>query len=111
MGLFHKECDVCGKRINKFQNFVNVYLLKTGIKVKCANCNTEYKTNKAISSLAYFYTWGGLWLAPLILIVYLIDSFELDLGFEVWLYALIIYTIFEFIVMVYLPLKIIDDKE
>ena len=111
MGIYTKKCDVCEEEMNKLSSLSNIYFLKTGVEIKCLNCDTSYKTNKIIAFLFFFYTWGGLWLAPLFLIVYLIDSFNFNFGFEVWLYAFLIYTIIEFFIMIYIPLKKNEEKK
>ena len=110
MSLFHKECELCGTQINKLQSWWNLYALKAGRKLKCPKCKTEYKTNKFISFLGQVYAFFG----PLIAIFFIVsflDSFRLKLGGEVWLYAFIIYSVIELMVMVILPLKKIENKE
>ncbi|MCK9336648.1 MAG: hypothetical protein M0P43_02330 [Arcobacteraceae bacterium] len=108
--LFYKECEICGTRINKFQNWWNIYMLKSGIKLKCQNCRTEYKTSKLISIIGSFYSFLA-WIIPIILLVSFIDSFKLNLGIEVWFYAFILYSLIELIVMVFLPLFKIEKTK
>ncbi len=111
MALLTKKCEVCGAKINKLGSWLNIYLLKTGDKtIKCLKCGTEYKVNKIISFIGSFYWWGGPWLFSILGLVYFLDSFKLNLGGEVWLYAVVIYTTIEFMVMVLLPLKKIENK-
>ena len=43
MSLLTKECEVCGTKIRKLQSIWNIYLLKTGVNIKCPNCNLKYK--------------------------------------------------------------------
>lgn len=111
MSLLYKKCSSCGTKINKLQSLKNIYFLKAGERINCPNCNIQYKTNKLISFIGSFYTWGGIWLLLIFLIVSFIDSFHYKLGIEVWLYALLINTIFEFILMLFLPLNKITNKK
>ncbi len=41
MSLLTKECEVCGTKIRKLQSIWNIYLLKTGVNIKCPNCNAK----------------------------------------------------------------------
>ena len=41
MSLLTKECEVCGTKIRKLQSIWNIYLLKTGVNIKCPNCNLK----------------------------------------------------------------------
>jgi hypothetical protein len=108
----YKKCEVCGTNINKLQNWFNIYLLKTGIKLKCPNCETEYKTNKFISFIGNFYTWSGISLFVLLGCTVMLDKlFKKNFGGEVWLYAFIILSIVNFIVMVILPLNKVENKK
>lgn len=108
--LFYKKCDVCGTDINKLQKWWNIYILKAGAKLKCPNCETEYKTNKVIGFVGSLYVWFWIWVIPILLLVRFIDSFKLNFGIEVWLYAFIVYSTIELIVAVILPLKKIENK-
>ncbi len=110
MSLFYKKCEVCGTQINKLQSWWNIYALKAGEKLKCPKCKTEYKTNKFISFVGQAYEFFGPLIAILFIVSFL-DSFHLKLGGEVWLYAFIIYSVIELIVMVILPLNKIETKE
>jgi len=110
MSLLYKKCEVCGADINKLQKLWNIYTLKAGIKLKCQNCETEYKTNKVIGFIGSLYVWVWVWVIPILLLVRFIDSFRLNLGIEVWLYALFLYSLLELLVMVLLPLHKIDIK-
>ncbi|DAB32008.1 MAG TPA: hypothetical protein CFH79_06055 [Sulfurospirillum sp. UBA11407] len=110
MNLVYKKCDVCGTNINKLQSWWNIYMLKTGVKLKCPKCETEYKTNKFIGFIGSWYSFI-LWIIPIFFIVHFLDSFNLHFGIEVWIYAVVLYSIIEFIVMVILPLKKIENKE
>ena len=109
MNLLNKKCEECGTNINKLQSWWSIYTLKAGTKLKCSNCGIEYKTNKFISFFGKIYLFFWIWILPYLLIVKFIDSFNLHLGIEVWLYAFIILSIIEFIVMVKLPLKKIKN--
>lgn len=111
MRLLYKKCEVCGTDINKLQSWWNIYMLKTGAKLKCSNCGTEYKTNKVIRYIGSVYVWFWLWVLPIFYLVKFIDHFHLDLGIEVWLYAICLYSLFELLLMVFLPLKKIENKE
>ncbi|WP_419773450.1 hypothetical protein [Halarcobacter sp.] len=110
MNLLNKKCDVCNTKINKLQNISNIYLLKTGVRLKCPTCGMEYKTSKVISIIGYFYIWSGVSLITLILVVSFIDSFNYQFGIEVWLYGFILLSILEFIIMVTIPLKKDEGK-
>jgi predicted RNA-binding Zn-ribbon protein involved in translation (DUF1610 family) len=110
MRFLYKKCEVCGVEINKLQKWWNIYMLKAGTSLKCPHCGTEYKTNNIISIFGSWYSFLG-WIFPMLLIVYFLDSFKLDLGIEVWLYAFFLYSLMEFLVMVILPLKKIDIKK
>jgi len=110
MSLLYKKCEVCGTDINKLQKWWNIYILKTGAKLKCSNCGTEYKTNKVIGFIGSLYVWVWVWVIPILLLVKFIDSFTFNLGIEVWLYAFILYTTMELIIAVILPLNKIENK-
>lgn len=109
MGLY-KKCEECGTDINKLQSWWNIYFLRVGSKLKCPNCGTEYTTNKFISILGKISLFW-IWIIPILFIVKFIDSFKLHLGIEVWLYAFMILSIIEFMVMVILPLNKVEDKK
>ena len=109
--LFYKKCEECETNINKLQSWWNIFLLKTGTKLKCSNCGTEYKTNKIISFFSNLYLFFWIWIIPILLIVKFIDSFKLHLEIEVWVYSFMLYSTFELIIMVFLPLKKIENKK
>lgn len=109
MSLFHKECEVCGADINKLQKLWNIYMLKAGAKLTCPNCKTEYKVNNTISIVGSWYSFIG-WIFPIFFIVSFIDSFKINLGIEVWLYAIFLYSLIELLVMAILPLNKIQIK-
>lgn len=110
MSLFYKKCEECGTNINKFQNLWNIYTLKAGTKLKCSNCGAEYKTNKIISIFSSLYSFFGPLICIFFIVIFL-DKFQLHLGIEVWLYAFVLYSFFELIVMLILPLRKIDNKK
>ena len=110
MKFIHKICEVCGTKVNKLQKFSNIYFLKTGEKLQCPHCNTQYKTHKIISSIGSFYTWGGVWVIVLFLFIPTVwDIFESffnkKFGGEIWLYGFILYSLIELLIMTILPLK------
>lgn len=110
MSLLTKECEVCGTKISKLQSIWNIYLLKTGVNIKCPNCNSEYKTYKIISFFGSFYTWSGASFLVFIITVpifwdFLENIFNLKLGVEVWIYTFIVLSLVEFIIMLVIPLK------
>lgn len=116
MSLFHKKCEECGTNINKLQSWWNIYYLKAGTKLKCSNCGTEYKTNKFISFLGNIYAWSGISLFVLFLCTSLFweifeKVFNKKFGGEMWIYTFIILSVIEFMVMVILPLKKIENKK
>jgi hypothetical protein len=116
MALLHKKCDVCGTKINKLQSFWNIYTLKTGKKLICPKCSTEYKTNKVISFFGSLYTWGSVSIIVLIIFTstlwnFLEKNLNIKIGIEVWLYALIILSILELFVMTIIPLKQVKNKD
>ena len=111
MNLLYKKCEECGTNINKLQSWWNIYALKAGTKLKCSNCGIEYKTNRIISFFGKIYLFFWIWILPYLLIVKFIDSFNLHLGIEVWLYAFIILSIVEFMMMVILPLNKVENKK
>jgi len=107
----YKKCEVCGTNINKLQNWFNVYLLKTGIKLKCPNSGTEYKTNRFISFIGNFYTYSGISILILIILRPLFwDIFEklfkmkFD-GIEMLICTFLILSIINLLIMLILPLK------
>lgn len=115
MSLFHKKCKKCETSINKLQSWWNIYTLKAGTKLKCENCGTEYKTNKFISILGSLYTWSGISLFVLFICTTIFwDIFEnllnKKIGGEIWFYTFIILSIIELIVMVFLPLNKVENK-
>ena len=110
MSLLTKECEVCGTKIRKLQSIWNIYLLKTGVNIKCPNCNLKYKTYKSISFFGSFYTWSGASFLVFIITVpifwdFLENIFNLKLGAEVWIYTFIVLSLFEFIIMLVISLK------
>jgi hypothetical protein len=109
MSLLYKKCEVCGTDINKLQKWSNIYMLKTGAKLKCPHCESEYRTNKAIGIFGSWYSFIG-WIFPLFFIVSFIDSFKLDLGIEVWIYGFLLYSVLELLLMLILPLNKIEIK-
>ena len=112
MGFLTKKCEVCGNEINKLQKFRNIYLLQAGEILECENCKTKYKVNIFISILGNLYIWGGAWLFSLLFITIFVGNLNIvDFGLEVWLYAFIIHTIIEFIIMGILPLKKYNKKD
>ncbi|WP_123377916.1 hypothetical protein [Aliarcobacter butzleri] len=116
MDLLTKECEVCGTKISKLQSIWNIYLLKTGVNIKCPNCNSEYKTFKSISFFGYFYTWSGVSFLVFIITVpifwdFFENIFNVKLGEEVWIYTFIIFTIIEFVIMTVVPLELIKSKK
>lgn len=111
MSLLYKKCEVCGTKINKLQSIWNIYLLKTGRELKCPNCETLYKTEEGIYQIGGFYTRSGISLFVWLLMTHFIDSFGLKLGGEVWLYSFIILSLLEFIIMLIIPLKKIEDEK
>lgn len=116
MDLLTKECEVCGTKISKLQSIWNIYLLKTGVNIKCPNCNLEYKTFKSISFFGYFYTWSGVSFLVFIITVpifwdFFENIFNVKLGEEVWIYTFIIFTIIEFVIMTVVPLELIKSKK
>lgn len=115
MDLLHKNCDVCGTKINKLQSWWNIYTLKTGTKLKCQNCGTEYKTNRIIGFIGYFYTYSGI--SIFVLFMYttilwnLFDKlFQNKFGGEMWIYTFVILSIIELMVMVVLPLNKVENN-
>jgi len=108
MSLLTKECEVCGTKINKLQKIWNIYALKAGKKIKCPKCITEYETYKIISLFGGLYSFFGPLIAILFIVTF-IDSFNFNLGVEVWLYAWIIYSIIELVIMIILPLKKVKE--
>ncbi len=110
MSLFYKECEECGTKINKLQNIWNMYLLKTGKEIQCPNCGSRHKTYKIISFIGLIYSGFFIWILPILLLVSFIDSFHMRLGVEVWLFALILYSVLELAVMVVLPLKKVENN-
>lgn len=112
MSKLYKKCEVCGTDINKLQHWFNIYLLKTGIELTCPSCGTEYKTNKVISIIGYFYTWSGVSLFVLLWSTVMLDKlFKKDFGIEAWIYAFIILSIINFLIMLILPLNKVEDKK
>ena len=114
--LFYKKCEECETNINKLQSWWNIFLLKTGTKLKCSNCGTEYKTNKIISFFGNIYAWSGISLFVLFLCTSLFweifeKVFNKKFGGEMWIYTFIILSVIEFMVMVILPLKKIENKK
>ncbi|MFZ2969309.1 MAG: hypothetical protein WA080_09685 [Sulfuricurvum sp.] len=110
MSLRYKKCEICETDINKLQSWWNIYTLKAGAKLKCPKCGTEYKTNKALGFIGSLYVELWVWVIPILLLVEFIDSFRLNLGIEVWLYAFILYSTMELIIAVILPLNKIENK-
>lgn len=116
MGLY-KKCEECGTDINKLQHWFNIYLLKTGIKLKCPNCGAEYKTNKFISFMGNLYTYSGISIFVLIICIPIFwDIFEKIFkknfdGIEMLFYTFIILSIVDFMVMVVLPLNKVENKK
>lgn len=103
MNLSYKECEECGTIINKLQNGWNLFLLKTGKKIICPNCKSEYKVNNIISFMGVYYSWL---LLSYISISILLPGQKLEL-----LYLVAICIVLEFIIMSFLPLKKIANKE
>ena len=103
MNLSYKECEECGTIINKLQNGWNLFLLKIGKKIICPNCKSEYKVNNIISFMGVYYSWL---LLSYISISILLPGQKLEL-----LYLVAICIVLEFIIMSFLPLKKIANKE
>ncbi len=110
MNLLYKKCEVCETKINKLQHWWYIYTLKAGSKLKCPKCTTEYKVNKFIGYIGDWYSFL-LWIVPILFIVNFLISFEFISGVEAWLYAIIIYSLIEFMVMVILPLNKVENKQ
>jgi len=90
-------------------------MLKTGAKLKCSNCGTEYKTNKVIGFVGSFYTWSGVSIFVLLIFTSILWNFfekffDKKFGTVIWLYAFIVLSVIEFIVTVILPLNKIENK-
>lgn len=105
MNLLYKKCEKCGIKINKINTIGDIFNLKSGRIIICTKCGSKYKTLKVIQLLGKLYNWFIIWMLSILLIVRFIDSFNFNLGIEVWFYAIIIYIIIEFIIMGLLPLK------
>ncbi|RXI36666.1 hypothetical protein CRU99_13265, partial [Malaciobacter mytili] len=111
MNLLYKKCEVCETKINKLQHWWYLYTLKAGSKLKCQSCNTEYKTNKFIGFSFRVYLLFGLWILPILFVGNFLNSFESNIGWQVWLYTIILYNLIEFMVMVILPLNKVKKME
>jgi hypothetical protein len=101
MGLY-KKCEACGTKINKLQSWWNIFLLKIGGKVTCPNCKSEYRTTKLFSYLGKYYTW-------ILLLTIYNESYLIKSSFYV-LCLIIIYILVEFIIMINLALKKIENN-
>ena len=116
MSLFYKKCEVCGTQINKLQKWRNIYTLKTGNKLKCPKCGTEYKINDFMGFIGSFYAYTGL-----SIIVFLMCALafrplfekvlQRKVGDEIWIYTFVIFLLIELAIMVILPLRKIENKK
>jgi len=110
-----KNCEVCGTKISKLQSIWNIYLLKTGVSIKCPNCNSEYKTYKVISFFGDFYTGGASFLVFIIVLPtfwsFFENIFNSKLGIEVLVYTFVALSLVEFVIMLIIPLKKIDNTK
>jgi hypothetical protein len=103
MSLSYKKCEECGTKIDKLQNGWNLFLLKTGKKIICPNCKSEYKVNNIISFIGVYYSWL---LISYISISILLPGQKLEL-----LYLVAICIVLEYIFMSFLPLKKVTNEE
>lgn len=110
MSLFYKKCDVCNNKIKKMNSIWDIFDLKSGRILKCENCETEYNTLKIIQLIGKLYNFLIVWTLSILLIVRFLDSFNLNLGIEVWFYVVFIYILIELIIMGLLPLKKLSSK-
>lgn len=103
MSLSYKKCEECGTKIDKLQNGWNLFLLKTGEKIICPNCKSEYKVNNIISFIGVYYS---CLLISYISISILLSGQKLEL-----LYLVAICIVLEYIFMSFLPLKKVTNEE
>ena len=109
MSLLYKKCEECGTKINKINIIWDIFNLKSGRLIICQKCGSKYNTLKIIQLFGKPYNWFIVWMLSILLIVRFIDSFNLNLGIEIWFYSIIIYIILEYLVMSLLPLKRLND--
>jgi len=105
MAFLYKKCEECKTKINKINSIWDIFNIKSGHIIICPKCGTKYNTLKIIQLFGKPYNWFIVWMLSILLIVRVIDSFNFNLGIEIWFCAVVIYIIIEFIIMGLLPLK------
>lgn len=108
--FFYKKCEICGNKINKLQNFWNIYTLKMGEVIQCKHCFTYYKTNKIIESFSSIYINTGIgvvfWFVMGICFAILLPITNQNVKFIVaLLFSFIILSFINFIIACVIPLR------
>ena len=117
MSLLIFKCSNCGQHVTKITSFKDIFTIKTGKKVICKNCGSEYSVGKFISKIGEFYMllittiFPFVWLVLTVLIDKIANIFNLHFGIEAWLFAAILYIGIEVIIASILPLKKCEEKE
>ncbi len=117
MSLLKINCDTCGNKINKINSIKDVFLIKSGRKIICKNCGSEYTVLNIIRKVGSFYNYlliGGLsifiWLLLTVLVGDILGKeMSNTLGIWTWALSAIVYIVLEYIVAIILPLKQIKD--
>ena len=114
MRLFKIKCQQCGNEIKKIKKIQDIFLIKSGRKIVCEKCNSEYSVSKIVAYIGKMYNYlfiGGLsifiWLALTILIDKILgEEWANFLGIWVWSISAVTYIVIEFTIAMILPLKI-----
>lgn len=111
MCLLTKKCENCGTKINKLYDKKNIILLKIGLgSMECPRCSTKYTVSKILAWIFMCYTCGYGWVISLFLLATAYNISGVTSGNEVWFFVLPTYFIIEFIIMLLIPLKPIEEE-
>lgn len=107
------NCESCGEKVTKIKSLKDIFLIKSGRKIICENCGSEYSVPKLIGMIFSFYNYlliGGLSVFIWLFLTVFIDDIlgkeiSRQLGIWAWVISAMLYVILEFIVAIILPLK------
>ena len=112
MNILTFKCKVYGTDVKRLNGFEDIFTLKSGRIIECAQCKTLYQVPKIYWFVGKIYDLLTLWgFISFWIIVFLLNELHFNLGGEIYLYAAIIYISLEFIVMTILPIRKIKDNE